>query len=134
MREFLTTSPRTACRSTSAGCIAAGRTSPKAVVDGNPKTRWSSQFADPQWIAIDLGKETKFSRVTLLWEAAYAVAYTIEISRDGKTWKAVYTTDKGDGRTDEITFPPTAARWVRMSGTKRGTQYGYSLWEFKVFP
>ena len=106
----------------------------KDAVDGNPRTRWSSAFSDPQWIAIDLGKETKISRVTLLWEAAYAVAYTIEVSPDGKTWKEVYKTDKGDGQSDEITFATTAARWVRMTCTKRGTQYGYSLWEFKVFP
>ena len=25
------------------------------------------------------------------------------------------------------------ARYVRMSGTERGTAWGYSLWEFKVY-
>ena len=76
----------------------------------------------------------KISRVKLLWEGAYAKAYTIEISGDGKTWKEVYKTDKGDGGIDEIKFSATSARWIRMTGTKRGTQFGYSLWEFQVFP
>ena len=113
-----------------------GATSARAAVDGNPKTRWSSEFSDPQWIAVDLGRAEKISRVKLLWEGAYAKAYTVEISLDGKTWKEVYKTDKGDGGTDEIKFPAagTSARWVRMTGTKRGTQFGYSLWEFQVFP
>ena len=103
-------------------------------VDGNPRTRWSSEFSDPQWIAVDLGGETKISRVKLLWEGAYGKAYRIEVSADGKAWKEVHKTDKGNGGTDEIRFAPTSARWVRMSGTKRGTQFGYSLWEFQVFP
>ena len=107
---------------------------PRFAIDGNPRTRWSSAFSDPQWLAIDLGTETKFSSIKLLWEAAYAVSYTIEISADGKTWKEVYKTDKGDGGVDEIKFKTTTARWIRLNATKRGTQFGYSLWEFKVFP
>lgn len=111
-----------------------GAGGPKDAVDGKANTRWSSAFSDPQWIAIDLGKATKISSVKLLWEAAYAKSYTIEISADGKTWKEVYKTDKGDGGVDEIKFATTTARWIRMTGTKRGTEFGYSLWEFKVFP
>ena len=38
------------------------------------------------------------------------------------------------GDKDEIRFAPTTARWVRLNATKRGTEFGYSLWEFKVFP
>ena len=102
-------------------------------VDGNANTRWSSAFSDPQWIAVDLGRQVKISRVRLLWEAAYGKTYAIEVSPDNKTWKEVYKTDKGDGGTDETKFAPTSARWVRMTGTKWGTQYGYSLWEFQVF-
>jgi beta-glucosidase len=26
-----------------------------------------------------------------------------------------------------------SGRYVRMYGTQRGTQYGYSLWEFQVY-
>ena len=122
----------TATASSTQGGHGAG--GPKHAIDGNPRSRWSSAFSDPQWLAIDLGTDTKFSSIKLLWEAAYAKAYTIEISPDGKKWTEIYKTDKGDGGTDEIKFKTTTARWIRLTATKRGTQYGISLWEFKVFP
>ena len=43
---------------------------PRYAVDGDPTTRWESQFADPQWITVDLGKPVKFSHVALSWETA----------------------------------------------------------------
>jgi len=103
-------------------------------VDGDLSTRWSSQFADPQWIAVDLGAATRISRVDLVWEGAYGKAYAIQVSQDGSEWRDVYKTEKGRGGLETIRFPATEARWVRMVGTERGTEYGYSLWEFKVFP
>ncbi|MFA6494349.1 MAG: discoidin domain-containing protein, partial [Candidatus Paceibacterota bacterium] len=52
-------------------------------VDGNTATRWSSIAAvDPQWISVDLGGLKQISRVVLNWEAAYATAYTIQVSND----------------------------------------------------
>lgn len=111
-----------------------GATSAEAAVDGRLDTRWSSEFSDPQWLAVDLGEVTKVSRVELLWEAAYARAYAIEVSSDGQTWKAVARTDAGQGGTEVVRFAPTDARWVRFFGTRRATPHGYSLWEFRVFP
>ena len=75
----------------------AGATSPAAAVDGRSDTRWSSKWSDPQWIAVDLEKVERISRVELAWEAAYAKAYSIEVSLDGKTWKEVYRTQDGQG-------------------------------------
>ena len=105
-----------------------------AAVDGDPSTRWSSEFSDPQWLAVDLGVPTKISRVELAWEGAHGKAFAIQVSLDGHSWKDVYTTQSGQGGIDIIRFAPVEARWVRMSGAKRGTPFGYSLWEFKVFP
>jgi hypothetical protein len=81
-----------------------------------------------------LGREETISQVRLIWEGAYGKSYTIEVSQDGTTWQEVHAVEHGDGHTDEIKFAPTAARYVRMSGTQRGTRFGYSLWEFQVFP
>ncbi|MBN1421666.1 MAG: discoidin domain-containing protein [Planctomycetes bacterium] len=106
---------------------------PENAVDGKRTTRWSSEFSDPQWIAIDLGEPVEISRVQLLWEAAYGKAYAIEVSLDGEAWTEVFRTAEGDGGTDDIRFAPARARWVRMRGSARGTQFGYSLWEFRVF-
>jgi hypothetical protein len=107
---------------------------PENAVDGFPDTRWSSEFSDPQWLAIDLGAPVRISRVVLDWETAYAQSYAIQVSLDGAAWTDVYTTSTGKGETEDIRFAPTAARWVRFYGTKRATRFGYSLWEMRVFP
>ena len=51
-----------------------------AAVDGDPGTRWSSGFADPQWIQVDLGQTATVSQVALSWETAYATAFQIQVS------------------------------------------------------
>ena len=102
-------------------------------VDGNASTRWSSEFSDPQWLAVDLGRVAKISRVQLAWEAAYGKAYSIQVSTDGEKWTDVYKTETGKGGTEDIRFSPVDARWVRYYGTARGTNFGHSLWEFRVF-
>jgi hypothetical protein len=63
-----------------------------AAVDGDPGTRWSSGFSDPQWIRVDLGQTATISQVTLSWEAAYAKAFQIQVSADGTNWNSIYTT------------------------------------------
>jgi hypothetical protein len=106
---------------------------PENAVDGLPDTRWSSEFSDPQWLAIDLGTPIRISRVVLDWEVACAQSYAIQVSLDGTTWTDVYTANAGNGGTEDIKFAPTAARWVRFYGTKRAASFGYSLWEMRVF-
>jgi hypothetical protein len=49
-------------------------------VDGDAGTRWSSAFADPQWLEIGLGGTAVLSQIVLSWEAAYGRAYRIEVS------------------------------------------------------
>jgi hypothetical protein len=102
-----------------------------AAVDGNPGTRWSSQFSDPQWLQVDLGAPTTICQVVLTWEAAYASAFQIQISDTGTSWANIYSTTTGTGGTQTLTVSGTG-RFVRMNGTARATPWGYSLWEFAV--
>ncbi len=106
---------------------------PNFAVDRRRGTRWSSQFSDPQWIMVDLGKPQTISRVVLDWENAYGKSHRIQVSTDKRTWTDAYSTDTGKGGLEEITFTPVTARYVRMYGTARGTEFGYSLWSFQVF-
>ena len=101
--------------------------------DGNPTTRWSSAFSDPQWIYVDLGAAYNISEVVLYWEAAYGKSYQIQVSPDATNWTTIYSTTLGAGGTEDLTGLSGSGRYVRMYGTARGTQYGYSLWEFQVF-
>ncbi|AEY85517.1 glycosyl hydrolase [Streptomyces hygroscopicus subsp. jinggangensis 5008] len=57
--------------------------------DGDPTTRWSSQYEDNQWIRVDLGAPRRFDRVAILWETAYPKTYTIQVSDDGEQWTDV---------------------------------------------
>jgi Raf kinase inhibitor-like YbhB/YbcL family protein len=102
-------------------------------VDGNLSTRWGSlEGQDPQWIQIDLGAAARISQVVLKWEAAYGKAYKIQTSADASTWTDIYSTTTGNGATDDLAVTGTG-RYVRMYGTARGTQWGYSLFEFEVY-
>jgi eukaryotic-like serine/threonine-protein kinase len=101
-------------------------------VDGNTGTRWSSDFSDPQWLEVDLGATHSLTKVVLNWETAYAVAFQIQVSDDGTTWTDIYSTTSGSGGSQ--TLPVSGSgRYVRMYGTQRATQWGYSLWEFQIF-
>ncbi|GIG18068.1 hypothetical protein Cme02nite_64000 [Catellatospora methionotrophica] len=103
-----------------------------AAVDGDPGTRWSSVFSDPQWIRVDLGATAAIDQVKLVWEAAYATGFQIQTSPDGNTWTNIYTTTTGTGGTQTLAVTGSG-RYVRMYGTARANGYGYSLWEFQVF-
>jgi hypothetical protein len=101
-------------------------------VDGNLNTRWSSQFSDPQWLEVDLGATQNICQVTLNWETAYGKAFQIQTSNDNSTWTTIYSTTTGTGGTQTLSVTGSG-RYIRMYGTVRGTQWGYSLWEFQVF-
>ncbi|MGC9665610.1 penicillin acylase family protein [Planosporangium sp. 12N6] len=105
-----------------------------AAVDGDRSTRWASAWSDDQWIRVDLGGVQPVSRVVLRWEAAYASAYRIDVAGDDGAWRPVWSTDVGNGGVDNDTFAPTTARYVRVVGQRRATGYGYSLYEFEVYP
>ncbi len=118
--------PATASSTENAGTPAS------AAVDGNTGTRWSSAFADPQWLQVDLGSSQTICQVTLNWEAAYATALAIQTSPDGTSWTTIYSTTTGTGGTQTLAVTGTG-RYIRMYGTARATPYGYSLWEFGVY-
>jgi chitosanase len=103
-------------------------------VDGRSTTRWASaEGSDPQWIQVDLGATKTITHVALTWEVAYGKAYQIQTSTNGTTWTTIYSTTTGNGATDDLTKLSGTGRYVRVYGTRRGTPYGYSLWELKVY-
>ncbi|WP_083925226.1 Ig-like domain-containing protein [Flexithrix dorotheae] len=102
-------------------------------VDGDGGTRWASDQSDPQWMYVDLGETHTITRVELNWEAAYGSDYEIQVSDDASSWTTIFTETNGDGGTDNLTGLAGNGRYVRMYGTARGTQWGYSLYEFEVY-
>jgi hypothetical protein len=100
--------------------------------DGSLTTRWSSAFADPQWLEVDLGSTQAICQVAIHWETAYAKAFQIQTSNDNATWTPVFSTTTGTGGTQTLNVTGNG-RYIRMYGTTRATQYGYSIFEFQVY-
>ncbi|GAA1644502.1 discoidin domain-containing protein [Actinoplanes couchii] len=104
--------------------------------DNDPASRWATNptggWVDPGWIQVDLGATAQISQVVLQWDPAYARSYQIQVSADGANWTPIFSTTTGDGLKDVINASGTG-RYVRMYGTARSSDYGYSLWEFSVY-
>lgn len=107
-------------------------TPPKAN-DGDIATRWSSTYHDSEWITVDLGGVYTIDGVELLWEFAYGKDYKIQGSTNGTHWTDVKVVNHSDGGLDTLSFNAVDSRYVRMQGIQRGTQYGYSIYEFRIF-
>lgn len=109
---------------------------PSNICDGDLNTRWGSDFSDPQWVGIDLGKSYSIDRVKIYWETAYGKAYRIDLSDDENfnSFETIHTVTNSDGGIDELNISSTArGRYIRVYGTERGTGWGYSIWEMEVY-
>ena len=104
-------------------------------VDGNTNTRWSSAYSDPQWIEVDLGASHSISEIDLNWQTACGYNYLIQTSTDNVNWTTQnnVVANTTAGLIPYVYATPITARYVRMYGTQRATQWGYSLWEFAVY-
>jgi hypothetical protein len=105
---------------------------PGNAFDGNIETRWSSGFTDNEYLEVDLGARYPLCSVEIFWEAAYATAYRIELSSDGTTWTTAASVSGNTDLHNTLTISGNA-RYVRMQGVSRATQYGYSIWEMRVY-
>ncbi|HEY6781248.1 MAG TPA: LamG-like jellyroll fold domain-containing protein, partial [Thermoleophilaceae bacterium] len=117
---------------TASSVDATGREADKAV-DGNAATRWSSSFANDQWWQVDLGAVKQVSRVELDWETAYASSYEILVSTDGATFSQAATASASGPGLRSTSFTARSARYVRVHGLTRATQWGISFFSARVF-
>jgi hypothetical protein len=109
-------------------------TAARFAFDGDSNTRWSSQFSDPQWIYVDLGSWFNVTEVKLNWQNAAGMDYQIQVSDDASNWTTLVAVT-GNTTAGWHDYPGLTGygRYVRMYGTARHTQYGYSLWDFNVY-
>ncbi|MGW0829060.1 discoidin domain-containing protein [Streptomyces prunicolor] len=111
------------------------------VTDGDPGTRWSSAYADDQWIRVDLGSVQSLDGVDLTWEQAYAKSYLVQVSADNATWTDAASVDNsavplpfnnGNASLQVEDFAARTARYVRINCGLRNTSWGNSLWSLGV--
>ena len=105
---------------------------PENAIDGDPSTRWASLWTDGEWISMDLGEKKKIHGLTLVWEDAHALSYRIQVSADGTVWRNVLEKKESSGGVEYLDFEPEQARFIRLTGLKRATVWGYSLWDILV--
>lgn len=108
-------------------------------IDGNGEggSRWESSASDPQVWTLDMGQQRVFDNVQIRWEGAYAKTYTLAISDDNTNWTTIHYV-KGQSLAgfpyeQSIDLPQLKARYIRFYGIERGTGYGYSFYEFRVY-
>ncbi len=100
--------------------------------------RWSSLFADPQWIYADLGANRHLSAVVLHWECAYASDYDLQVAPSGAdptsaaAYTTVFTNNASAGGSQTIAGLDVAARYVRVYSRARATPWGNSLFEVEI--
>jgi len=98
-------------------------------IDGKANTRWGSTSEDGAWIQFDFGSKTPVGYMKLVWENAYGKEYALRVSDDGQTWTQLRYVSGGKGGTEEFFNLGANARYIRLQGVARATQYGYSLFE-----
>lgn len=118
-------------RSAGASSVASRSTPAAAAVDGDGRTGWRSARAGSQWLQVSIGPQVDVSQVSLQWGDAPATAYEVQISSNGKTWRTLASTTRGDGGTDTYDVAGTG-RHVRVLATVSATGTGYSLSELTV--
>ncbi|MCU1425160.1 MAG: hypothetical protein JWM51_1451, partial [Microbacteriaceae bacterium] len=120
-------------------------------IDGNRATRWASgngPDADTTFTASltsDLGSVATVSGVSLVWEAAFAARYDVQVATADpateSSWTTVHSVTNGAGATEEVAFAsPVQARYVRIAMLERTAftpdtvphWYGYSLFTLAV--
>ncbi|MFT5128836.1 MAG: hypothetical protein ACI8W8_002455 [Rhodothermales bacterium] len=120
--------------SSSRGVAEDGESPPSAIIDGDPATRWSSNFEDNQQLILEFAEPKPIKAVILLWEVAAPKRYTIAVSDERKTWHQVY--EQKDGiqgpRSDRIRIDPVTARFLKIDLQQRATEYGFSLYELQI--
>lgn len=119
---------------TASSFIAAGY-EPYRIVDGNTtSSRWASAYSGNQWIQVDLGASYNINRVKLTWEAAYAIAYQIQVSSNGSSWTTLRSVTGNSALVNDQTGLSGTGRYVRIYGTQKALpQWGFSLFELEAF-
>jgi endoglucanase Acf2 len=101
--------------------------------DDSQNSRWESKHGvDPVDFTVDLGRQTDVSGVSIVWEAAAAAQYDLQVADDADgPWRTVRHVTKTTAAADHLDVSATG-RYVRMHGTARLSDYGYSILGFHV--
>ncbi len=106
------TSDLARCQSVTASSFVPGD-EPVAAVDGSTATPWEAT-APQATLTVQLSDTSKLRSATVTRGSTGTFSYKVETSTDGSTWKVVATSPSSSTGTDQFTFPPTKAQFVRL--------------------
>ncbi len=105
--------------------------------DNDMGTRWqdASNLDDASFV-VDLGEVKNVNSIKIYWEGANAKDYTLSFSTDDLSFTGDlnYTNMAAGARTDLINGLNIDCRYIKFQGVTRQLPYGYSIWEFEVYP
>jgi hypothetical protein len=100
------------CQTVSASSFVPGD-EPVAAVDGSTATPWVA--TDPRaTLTVALPQQTNISSATVTRGSTSSFSYSVETSTDGTSWRVVATAPANSTGTDNFTFAPTQAQFVRL--------------------
>jgi len=110
--DLLPTNDLARCRQITATSSLPG-SPPVAAVDGSPSTAWVA--AEPKaTLTVKLATPAKLGKIKVVRGSSDPFPYSVETSSDGIAWKTIATAPATSSGTDEFTFPPIQARYLRL--------------------
>lgn len=112
----------------------AGDYNPAYAFDGRAETRWASKSGQgEEWIQLDFGESIRFQELSIVWEAAYALQYEVQVSDNGEDWTCIAALMDGAGGTEHLTGLEGKGRWLRILCQRPTDIPLFSIWEIS-FP
>ncbi len=110
---------------------------PSRANDGNASNYWRSGSVSgsspTNWWRVDLGASQTVARIVVKWKDSYfAKMYDIQISNDDVNYTTVHANDAGAKGTQDISFAPSSARYVRIY-MRANQKSNYRIFEFEVY-
>ncbi|MBQ1856685.1 MAG: discoidin domain-containing protein, partial [Bacteroidales bacterium] len=90
---------------------------------------WKSLGTESEWASIDLGGEVRFDKMRFHWING-PESGKVQVSEDGKEWKEIASFD---GAREEISFPETRGRHVRLCLKNGNGGQPFELGEWEVY-
>ncbi len=109
---------------------------PARALDGDPASAWrSAPEPAAQQLVLDFGHSREYGGLVVDWDPEdWAVAYAVQVSRDGVEWRTERTVTAGNGGRDYVYLPDAESRWVRLDLARSSRGRGYAIRDIEVKP
>ncbi|MFH1368021.1 MAG: discoidin domain-containing protein [Elusimicrobiota bacterium] len=99
------------------------------IFDGNSKTSANIPESAGAFLQLAFKKGLSCAAVNVAWGADYPTAYLMQVSNDGKTWRAAYDQKNGKGGAETVSANMVGARFLKLEFKKSNKGKGYSIAE-----